>query len=540
VQVDSDTKPVNFQMQPGGHVRVRVLDENGNGIHRARIFFQQWRGPFKYFEFGHIGQYTDENGIWEWDEAPLDEFKADISRPDGMQLQHQPLIAREQEYVFKPPKMLVVSGSVVDAKTKKPVPKFRVVPGTRNEPGRGTDDSWSRDEGYEATNGEYSIARRDAAPTHMIRIEAEGYKVTTSRDIRSHEGEVAIDFDLQPAEDIAVQLVTVSGKPAAGARIALGVAGSQISIIRGEISDGQTYAPQMVADSDGWFRMPSREDPFQLVITNPDGFAHLKSSDGAVPKSVTLTEWARVEGTFRIGKAAVPDVTLSLSSSGVSSYGDNLPHIFTQHEVVTDKDGRFVFERVFPGTGFIGRNIVFMVNDGATEVTSSKRVSAEFVSGQTTKVNVGGDGRAVVGKLVPPANHAGKVLWNFATIWVEVDLPRPPWPEPPEDVQNDQARLGKWWSEWQQTEEGKTMMAAAVTHQEAQRKQPRFHASIDRDGTFQIDDVSEGKYVVSMRFDRDAPGRLPEYRFSVPPMKDDDVGQPLDLGALQLDSIPAE
>lgn len=538
VQVDTDTKPVNFQMQPGGHVRVRVLDENGKGIHRARIFFQRWRGRFNYFEFGHVGQYTDENGIWEWNEAPLDEFKADISRPDGMQLQHQALIAREQEYVFKPPTMLVVSGSVVDAKTKKPVPKFRVVPGTRNEPGRGTNDWWSRDEGYAAANGEYSIARRDAAPTHMIGIEADGYKVTTSRDIRSDEGKVAIDFELQPAEDIAVQLLTVAGKPAARARIALGVTGSQIRIDRGEISDSQTYALQIVADSDGWFRMPPRDDPFQLVITHPDGFAHLKSSDGNIPQSVTLTEWARVEGTFRIGKDAGPDVTLSLSSSGVSSYGENAPHIFTQHEVVTDKDGQFVFERVFPGYGSIGRNMVFMVDDGATEVTSSKRVPAEFVSGKTKTVNVGGDGRAVIGKLVPPETHVGKVLWNLATIWVEVDLPQPHWPEPPKDIQNDEARIEKWWIEWQQTAEGKAIMAAAVKQQEDQRKQPSFLASVDRDGTFRIDDVSAGKFAITVRFDRDAPGRLSEYRFSVPPLKDIDIGQPLDLGELKLESTP--
>jgi beta-lactamase regulating signal transducer with metallopeptidase domain len=536
VQVDTDTKAVNFQMQPGGHVRVRVLDENGKGIHRARLLFQRWRGQFKYFEFGHIGQYTDENGVWEWNEAPLDEFKADISRPEGMQLQHQSLIAREQEYIFQPPTMLVVSGSVVDAKTKKPVPKFRVVPGTRNEPGRGTNDWWSTDEGYVAANGEYSIARRFAAPTHMIRIEADGYKVTTSRDIRSDEGKVAIDFELQRAEDIAIQLVTAAGKPAGGARIALGVTGSQIRIDRGEISDSQTYALQMVADSDGWFRMPSRDDPFQLVITHADGFAHLKSSDGNIPQSVTLTEWARVEGTFHIGKDAGPDVTLSLFSSGVSSYGENAPHIFTQHEVVTDKDGRFVLERVFPGTGFIGRNIVVMVDNGATEVTSSKRVPAQFVSGKTTTVNVGGDGRAVIGKLVPPEDYAGKVLWNFASIWVKVDLPQPPLPEPPEDVQNDEDRREKWWIEWQQTAAGKAMME----HQEDQRKQPSFHASIDRDGTFRIDDVSAGTYAVRMRFDRDAPGRLSEYRFSVPPVNEDDVGQTLDLGVLRLESVPEE
>ena len=122
--------PVDFQMKPGGTVRIRVLDEKGNPVPKARIFFQQWRRRFfKYFEFDHVSQYADQNGIWVWNEAPLDEFKADICRPDGMQLPRQPLIARAEEYVFRVPGPLVVSGKVIDAVTRKPIKAFRVVPG---------------------------------------------------------------------------------------------------------------------------------------------------------------------------------------------------------------------------------------------------------------------------------------------------------------------------------------------------------------------------------------------------------------------------
>ena len=73
---------------------------------------------FAYFEFDHVSQYADKNGVWVWNEAPLDEFKADICPPDGMQLIGQPLIAREEEYVFRRPRALVVSGKVIDAVTK--------------------------------------------------------------------------------------------------------------------------------------------------------------------------------------------------------------------------------------------------------------------------------------------------------------------------------------------------------------------------------------------------------------------------------------
>ncbi len=134
-----------------------MLDEKGNPVPKARIFFQQWRVPFfKYFEFDHVSQYADQNGIWVWNEAPLDEFKADICRPDGMQLPRQSLIARAEEYVFRVPGALVVSGKVIDAVTRKPIPEFRVVPG-------GADNQqaifWNRTESFIATDGHYRIRR---------------------------------------------------------------------------------------------------------------------------------------------------------------------------------------------------------------------------------------------------------------------------------------------------------------------------------------------------------------------------------------------
>ena len=41
-------------------------------------------------------------------------------------------------------------------------------------------------------------------------------------------------------------------------------------------------------------------------------------------------------------------------------------------------------------------------------------------------------------------------------------------------------------------------------------------ASVSRDGTFRIDDVPDGDYTLTVRFSRDAAGKLPSRRFSVP------------------------
>ena len=274
VRVDAEMDPVDFQMKPGGKVRIRVLDEQDNPIPKARIFFQRWRSPFfGYFEFDHIGQYADEHGVWEWNEAPLDEFQADICRPEGMQLAKQSLIARDEEYVFHPPAALVVSGNVIDAETKKPIQKFQVVPGIR---GSETQMNWVNGERLAATDGKYRIRQTHDYFAHLIRIEANGYQAAVSRDIKSSEGNVSIDFELKKGIDVAAIVLTPDGKPAANARVALGVAGSQISVKNGQIDERSTYCERQDTGESGKFRFPPQDTAFQLVIMHPAGYAHVK------------------------------------------------------------------------------------------------------------------------------------------------------------------------------------------------------------------------------------------------------------------------
>src|SRR5207253_674348 len=84
--VEPDMGPVDFQMKPGGKIRIRVLNKEGQLIPKTRVFFQQWRGKqIEYFEFDKIPQYANKDGVWEWDGAPLDELVADICPPNGMQ-----------------------------------------------------------------------------------------------------------------------------------------------------------------------------------------------------------------------------------------------------------------------------------------------------------------------------------------------------------------------------------------------------------------------------------------------------------------------
>jgi hypothetical protein len=222
VAVGAGMEPVNFAMKFGGKVRVRVEDEKGNPIPKADVRLDKWRGEYQLFAFAKVDRSAGANGVWEWDEAPFDEFTVGIGRPDGMSLNNQPLLARNEEYVFRCPSALEISGSVVDAETKQPVKAFRVVSGSRYA----TNLFWDRQDSYVATDGRYLFTDRLDALGHLVRIEADGYQVATSRDIKNDEGKVRVDFELKSGKDISATVLTPDGRPAVGAKIALGIADS--------------------------------------------------------------------------------------------------------------------------------------------------------------------------------------------------------------------------------------------------------------------------------------------------------------------------
>jgi uncharacterized GH25 family protein len=484
--------PVDFKLKPAGTVRVRVLDVRGNPVPKARIFFQRWRGAFSYFEFDHVSQYADENGVWVWHEPPMDEFTADICPPDGMQLQQQPLIARAEEYVFRVPDALVVSGKVIDAITKKPISNFRVVPGGRDDQNQ---MFWERSQSFLAGNGHYQIRQNRLESTNLIRIEADGYEAAVSRDIKSDEGSISVDFELKAGKNVAAKVVTPRNLPAVQAKVALGIRGSQINIKNGDINERSTDCARSTTDDSGRFHFPAQDTDFELVITHPSGYAHIKSTpEWELTRIIHLQPWARVEGTFRVGRAPAADVPLTISTGGLESHGKNAPHIFTQYDGVTGPGGRFMFDRVVAGAGRIGRQFTLTMHDGPTEKTSSCMTPATFNAGETIHIDLGGFGRPVVGKLRPPVGPSESVNWSLALVTVGYDVAG----FKPESLY--------------------------------------FTATVDRDGSFRIDDVPPGVfYSLSARLENGQQSQLRNHPFTVPPAKGDSALEPFDLGVLTLE-----
>ncbi len=292
IQIEAALKPVDFWMKPGGTVRLRVLDEYGNPLPTARVVVRGWGGGFGRFDFGKLSEEVDSQGVWEWKEAPLETFRVQISRPDGM-LMPRTLTARKEEYVFRLPSTLVISGKVVDAETKQSIKRFRVVPRSRFRKGEATQQMGS---GFVATDGRYSLREIYEQFAYVVRIEADGYSPVESRDIKADEGNASVDFALTKSVDLVATVLTADGSPAAKAKVALGVAGDTILFLDGQIQDDTPPRKRWMTDEAGRLRFPPRIDKYWLVATHPAGFARLECGPKSNPGSIRLTPWRGWKG----------------------------------------------------------------------------------------------------------------------------------------------------------------------------------------------------------------------------------------------------
>src|SRR5262249_9488324 len=202
---------------------------------------------------------------------------------------------------------------------------FRVIPGTRNGPDQ---LFWNRQDAYTAKDGKYQIRDNRVDGARVIRIEANGYKPTESEDIKAEDENVVLDFELERGADIEGTVLTPDGKPAAGAKLAMGIPGSHISMRNGDVGDSSTYAARVETDKSGKFHFPPQDNAITLVVTHPSGFAKIASGTEWKQDTIKLQPWARMEGTFRVGKKAVPHVTLEVQENDFNQFGQDGPHIF--------------------------------------------------------------------------------------------------------------------------------------------------------------------------------------------------------------------
>jgi Carboxypeptidase regulatory-like domain len=511
VNIGPNLGPVDFSLKPGNTIRVRILDEAGRPVPKGTVFIQQWRE--QYVQFDRVPRETDVDALWEWNEAPADEVTASIGRPNGMTLGNRPLSPRKEEFVFRVPSALVISGKVIDAETHQPITGFRAVSGYV---WMGQQVIWQQGQNPRRTGSTYEVRKTYDSGVSLVRVEADGYMPAVSREIGSEEGKVTIDFELLKGKTIAATVLTPDGAPAARAKVAIPAPGEQVMIVRGELQDqggngnlvgimGGLFrqfrpagrvalAAVHETDKEGKFRVEAKNTNCSIVVTHPTGYAELSGMPNSNPRTLKLKPWARIEGTFQAARKPVAHAQM-VDFRNQFFFGQNEPRIISQSTQSTDARGRFAFDRIIPG-----QHTVSFQTDRAddAETASSVTISANCPAGKTTHVEFGTNGRPLIGQLRKPSNAKADLQLSSIQIYINQEG-------------------GDRWGQSQLT----------------------FNARADRDGNFAIDDVPPGNYFLSAFVPGQQAVQIQQHRFVVPKVNEKLWQRPVDLGVLTMSTPEA-
>ena len=509
INVSDELDSVNFRLKKGKTLSLRVVNKAGRPVAGARVIPDTWRGHRSLMGLydGMIPKLTDKNGRLVWKHAPEDEILFDILPKDYMAERDQALKPAGKEHVITVVDQLRVSGTVIDAETKKPIPGFEIVQGYHLS--RDAEVYWDRYRIVHGRDGKFKFAADLSKPKVYFRAQAKGYKAEVSRAIKRDAGKVVVNFSLTRAAGPA-GIVMHKGKPVGGAKIYMCLPKQGVYVRNGAIPDRRPGNLSVSTAKDGTFSFDPQIDKFALLVFAKEGFARVSQAELERKTRIELTPWATVTGVVMKGKRPWAGAQVSLNFD--QHNGGGQPHMYFDYDTVADKKGRFTFRRVPPDmqAPTIGRRIMLRKRGSITSWGSSHTAPVTLEAGKTTEVVIGGTGQPVIGRFDIKGVDPKKVTWNSGFCYLRPI--RPP----------------------------------AVVPGMKRPFRTSYSIKIQPDGSFRIEDIPPGNYeLIATVYEEKLNNRgFPDrgkklgsarMRFTIAPIPGGITDKPLDLGTMKLE-----
>ncbi len=326
--------------------------------------------------------------------------------------------------------------TVLDEETGRPVERFLVVPAVPHAgPGGRRVANWQPHLVRESTGGRYVWPEERSYETFQLRVEADGYRPSTTDWLRREDGLRNLTVRLRPDHGTRGIVLSPDGSPAAAATIGVALPNRTLRLagptIEGagkppaeKLGDRWQQPATTRANAAGKFRLTTETDPAAVVVVvHESGYLDGPFADllGAGDRPTSFTElrlraWGRIRGRILWGDRPGRDEPIELIVSREWLYPDMVGMYAT---IRSGADGRFAFRYIPPGGAQLSRLAPTRDGKGLTSY-QFPMMHLDVPPGDGAEVVLGGRGRAVVGRVTglgsckgvtisahPPAPHFG-------------------------------------------------------------------------------------------------------------------------------------
>ena len=137
---------------------------------------------------------------------------------------------------------------------------------------------------------------------------------------------------------------------------------------------------------------------------HPKGVAQKSAAELEQSGELTLEPFGRIEGALRIGSEPGKQQPIRIQLDR-RRYASDHHFQFFEYTTKTDDNGRFTIVDVMPGEATVSREAS---GPGIGRVYLSSVPLIDVVSGETTRVEFGGQGRPIIGKVAGPPGSVRK------------------------------------------------------------------------------------------------------------------------------------
>ncbi|MHB1557310.1 MAG: sigma-70 family RNA polymerase sigma factor, partial [Isosphaeraceae bacterium] len=344
LRITSEPQRFTIRLPAPRKMSVRVVNRDGKPLPGAAVSVRSWHGS----ESLDADFQPEGDGRFTWNDAPPDEVRIAVNA-DGHRgasnITIQP--GRSIEVVLGLDRKTKIQGTVTDAHTGRPIPRFTLTRGSVWK-GRHLPAWYPVDAEAVKGPGRFAFETGDElGDGNWLRAEAEGYLPEDFALAKADGKPQTHAFRLVPAGPIRGTLQKPDGSPAEGAFVYLEIGEGQCRLDNGDFYRGEKRL-RATTDVDGHFALPPQKDDYLLVAVADAGYATVPRRDVREGGAIRLQPWARIEGTYRIGGIPVPGVELYSFDDDYPPYDGQL-HVQDFVLAKTDASGHFVMPRVLPG-----------------------------------------------------------------------------------------------------------------------------------------------------------------------------------------------